>query len=86
MEKPQADEKEIYYIKKLIQMRKVASGYSKNIIIITLKLYIYIDRYCCNKVEEEEKNKKEMMECIGKLNRFSLGVSPFYRESQKIYG
>ena len=42
MEKPRADEKEIYYIKKLIQMRKVASGYNKNIIIITLKLYIYI--------------------------------------------
>ena len=38
---------------------------------------------CCNVRKEE--NKKERIECTGKLYRISLGVLPFYKELHKIF-
>ena len=48
-------EKEIYYIKRLLQEKRDTSDYGRNMIIIMLKLYIithihtYIYTYTCNK-------------------------------------
>ena len=44
-EKPRVEEKEIHYIKRLIQKGRIVNGYNWNIIIITLKLYIITHIY-----------------------------------------